>query len=81
MDPIRWKSVAVKKGDYSLLKKICEDKYRAPGAMISKLIHNHIEYEAKKQKVSVDSFRKKLLNGDGNDDRKRSKKSWYKNQS
>ena len=75
MDPNRWKSVAVKKEDYLLLKKICEDKYRAPGAMISKLIHNHIEYEAKKQKVSVDSLRKKLLNGDGNDDRKRSKKS------
>ena len=75
MDLNRWKSVAVKKEDYLLLKKICEDKYRAPGAMISKLIHNHIEYEANKQKVSVDSFRKKLLNGDGNDDRKRSKKS------
>ncbi len=75
MDLNRWKSVAVKKEDYLLLKKICEDKYRAPGAMISKLIHNHIEYEAKKQKVSVDSLRKKLLNGDVNDDRKRSKKS------
>jgi hypothetical protein len=36
MDLNRWKSVAVKKEDYSLLKKICEDKYRAPGAMISK---------------------------------------------
>ena len=81
MDLNRWKSVAVKKEDYLLLKKICEDKYRAPGAMISKLIHNHIEYEAKKQKVSVDSLRKKLWNGDGNEDRKRSKKSWYKNQS
>jgi len=75
MDLNRWKSVAVKKEDYLLLKKICEDKYRAPGAMISKLIHNHIEYEAKKQKVSVDSLRKKLLNGEGNNDRKRSKKS------
>jgi hypothetical protein len=47
----RWKSVAVKKEDYLLLKKICENKYRAPGAMISKLIHNHVEYEAKKKKL------------------------------
>ncbi len=75
MDLNRWKSVAVKKEDYSLLKKICEDKYRAPGAMISKLIHNHIEYEAKKQKMSVETFKKKLLNGVDNDDRKRFKKS------
>jgi len=77
MDPNRWKSVAVKKEDYSLLKKICEDKFRAPGAMISKLIHNHIEYEAKKQKVSPKTLKKKLLNGDGHDDRERSKKSWH----
>ena len=75
MDPNRWKSVAVKKEDYFLLKKINEDKFRAPGAMISKLIHNHIEYEAKKQKVSPESLKKKLLNGANDDDRKRSKKS------
>jgi hypothetical protein len=43
--------------------------------MISKLIHNHIEYEAKKQKMSVETFKKKLLNGVDNDDRKRSKKN------
>ena len=36
MDINKWRSVAVKKEDYILLKKICEDKYRAPGAMVFK---------------------------------------------
>tara|TARA_R100000541_G_scaffold45204_1_gene52232 strand:+ start:637 stop:864 length:228 start_codon:yes stop_codon:yes gene_type:complete len=75
MDVDKWKSVAVKKKDYTLLKAICKDKYRAPGAMISKLINNHIEYEAKKNKTTVENVKKKLLNGDNNDDRERSKKS------
>jgi|TARA_R110000772_G_scaffold218888_1_gene329475 hypothetical protein len=75
MDVDKWKSVAVKKQDYTLLKAICKDKYRAPGAMISKLINNHIEYEAKKNKTTVENVKKKLLNGDNNDDRERSKKS------
>ena len=59
----KWKSVAVKKQDYQLLKGICKEKFRAPGAMISKLIHSHIEYEAKKQKISKEALEKKLLNG------------------
>ena len=59
----KWKSVAVKKQDYQLLKGICKEKFRAPGAMISKLIHGHIEYEAKKQKISKEALEKKLLNG------------------
>tara|TARA_R110000822_G_scaffold131397_1_gene268377 strand:- start:617 stop:844 length:228 start_codon:yes stop_codon:yes gene_type:complete len=75
MDVDKWKSVAVKKQDYTLLKAICKDKYRAPGAMISKLINNHIEYEAKKNKTTVENVKKKLLNGDSNDDGKRFKKS------
>ena len=75
MDLNRWKSVAVKKEDYSLLKKICEDKYRAPGAMVSKLLNDYIEHQAKKNKITVENFRKKLLNGDGHDDGERSKKN------
>ena len=63
MDVDKWKSVAVKKQDYTLLKAICKDKYRAPGAMISKLINNHIEYEAKKNKTPIEVFKRKLLTG------------------
>ena len=75
MDVDKWKSVAVKKQDYTLLKAICKDKFRAPGAMISKLINNHIEYEAKKTKTTVEDVKEKLLKGESNDDGKRSKKS------
>jgi len=75
MDIDKWKSVAVNKKDYTLLKAICKNKFRAPGAMISKLINNHIEYEAKKTKTTVEDVKEKLLKGESNDDGKRSKKS------
>lgn len=75
MDVDKWKSVAVNKQDYILLKAICKNKFRAPGAMISKLINNHIEYEAKKTKTTVEDVKEKLLKGESNDDGKRSKKS------
>tara|TARA_R110000751_G_C13401642_1_gene437802 strand:- start:35 stop:256 length:222 start_codon:yes stop_codon:yes gene_type:complete len=71
----KWKSVAVNKQDYTLLKAICKNKFRAPGAMISKLINNHIEYEAKKTKTTVEEVKEKLLKGESNDDGKRSQKS------
>ena len=38
MDINKWKSVAIKKYDYDLLKGLCKDKFRAPGAMISKIL-------------------------------------------
>ena len=75
MDINKWRSVAVNKQDYTLLKAICKNKFRAPGAMISKLINNHIEYEAKKTKTTVEEVKEKLLKGESNDDGKRSKKS------
>ena len=37
MDINKWKSVAIKKEDYLLLKGLCKDKFRAPGGMISKI--------------------------------------------
>jgi len=77
MDINKWKSVAVNIKDYKLLKGLCKNKFRAPGAMISKMLQGYIEHLAKKNKVSVESFRKQLLNGESNDDGKRSKKSWY----
>ena len=42
MDTNKWKSIAVRIEDYNLLKGICKEKFRAPGAMISKLIDNQI---------------------------------------
>ena len=63
MDINKWKSIAVAKQDYSLLKGLCKNKFRAPGAMISKLINDYVIHLAKKDKVTVDTMRKKLLNG------------------
>lgn len=63
MDITKWKSVAVKKTDYDLLVAICDKKYRAPNAMISKLLHDYCEFQAKKLKISLTEFKKKLLNG------------------
>ena len=75
MDINKWKSVAIASKDYKVLKALCKSKFRAPGAMVSKLLNDYVEHQAKKNKITVESFRKKLLNGDGHDDRERSKKS------
>jgi hypothetical protein len=75
MDINKWKSVAIPATDYKILKSLCKSKFRAPGAMVSKLLNDYVEHQAKKNKITVESFRKKLLNGDGHDDRERSKKS------
>tara|TARA_R100001163_G_C5008582_1_gene155268 strand:+ start:500 stop:727 length:228 start_codon:yes stop_codon:yes gene_type:complete len=75
MDISKWKSVAIAANDYKILKSLCKSKFRAPGAMISKLLNDYVEHQAKKNKTTVENFKKKLLNGDSNDDRERSKKS------
>ena len=63
MDITKWKSVAVKKSDYDLLVAICDKKYRAPNAMIGKLLHDYCEFQAKKLNISLSQFKKNLLNG------------------
>lgn len=59
----KWKSVAIKKTDYLLLKGLCKEKFRAPGAMISKLLSDHIKHKAQKEKISTESLEKRLING------------------
>lgn len=63
MDITKWKSVAVKKSDYDLLKAICDKKYRAPAAMISKFVNDYCEFQSKKLGMTIEGFKKKLLNG------------------
>ena len=43
--------------------------------MISKLLNDYVDHQARKLKIPNAAFRTKLLNGDSNDDRERSKKS------
>ena len=67
MDTTRWKSVAVRAEDYFLLKGLCKEKFRAPGTMISKLVHEYVEFQAKKNKLDVNQYKKKLINGHADD--------------
>jgi len=62
MDINKWKSVAVRKSDYDILKALCADKFRAPAAMISKLINDYVEHLAKREKTSIDKYKERLLN-------------------
>tara|TARA_R100000697_G_scaffold23148_1_gene30807 strand:- start:480 stop:716 length:237 start_codon:yes stop_codon:yes gene_type:complete len=67
MDTTKWKSIAVRIEDYKLLRGLCKSKFRAPAGMISKLVHEYIEYQAKKNKVKVENYKKELMNGDANE--------------
>ena len=73
MDINKWKSVAIKKTDYDLLKGLCKEKFRAPGAMISKILSDYIDHQARKQKIPNAAFRTKLINGDANVGSKKNK--------
>tara|TARA_R100000388_G_C7214212_1_gene145261 strand:+ start:320 stop:541 length:222 start_codon:yes stop_codon:yes gene_type:complete len=68
-----WKSVAIRINDYKLLKGLCRNKFRAPGAMISKILNDYLDHQAKKSKMSGADYRAKLLNGasDGSKKNKR----------
>ena len=50
MDINKWKSVAIPATDYKILKSLCKSKFRATGAMISKLLNDYVEHHAKKNK-------------------------------
>tara|TARA_B100000927_G_scaffold187066_1_gene150661 strand:- start:1998 stop:2210 length:213 start_codon:yes stop_codon:yes gene_type:complete len=66
MDPNRWKSVAVRKSDYTLLKGLCKEKFRAPASMIAKLVDDYVKHLAKKEGITPDDLKNKLLtNGHG----------------
>ena len=60
MDTTKWKSIAVRIEDYKLLRGLCKSKFRAPAGMISKLVHEYIEYQAKKNKVKVENYKKRI---------------------
>ena len=63
MDYTKWKSVAVKKDKYEIIKALCDKKYRAPAAFIAKLVDEYISFQASKNKQTVEVYVKNLLNG------------------
>ena len=62
MDISKWKSVAVRVKDYDVLKALCDKTYRSPAAMIGMIVDQHVAAEAKKEKISIDKYKKNLLN-------------------
>jgi len=74
MDISKWKSVAIKKTDYDLLKGLCKEKFRAPGAMISKILSDYIDHQARKNKIPNAAFRMRLMNGEANGGSKKDKR-------
>jgi len=63
MDYTKWKSVAVRKDKYEIIKALCDKKYRAPAAFIAKLVDEYISFQASKNKQTVEAYVKNLLNG------------------
>jgi hypothetical protein len=61
MDINKWKSVAVKKETHTLLTALCTIKERNPARMISKLVNDYVGYQAKKNKKSIEVYKKELL--------------------
>ena len=77
MDIDKFKSVAVRKPDYELLKGLCNEKFRSPASMISKLVNDYVEYQAKKKNISLEKYVKEVLNvqSNGRGDKKVRRKS------
>jgi hypothetical protein len=53
MDINKFKSVAVRKPDYDVLQGLCNQKFRSPASMISKLVNEYVEYQAMKNKFTI----------------------------
>jgi len=56
MDYTKWKSVAVRKDKYDIIKALCDKKYRAPAAFIAKLVDEYITFQA-----SLMTYRREYL--------------------
>ena len=61
MDITKWKSVAVDIETFTIVKALGKHGFRGPGAMIAKLVDSEAKKLAKKNGVSPESFKAKLL--------------------
>jgi hypothetical protein len=62
MDNKKWKSVAVKIDTYNIIKALCDKKYRAPAAFITKLVDEYVNFQATKNKQNITTYINNLLN-------------------
>ena len=65
MDINKWKSVAVKKETHTMLTALCTMKERNPARMISKLVNDYVEFQAKKAGKPIEKFKQELLSKNG----------------
>jgi len=61
MDINKFKSVAVRKPDYDVLQGLCNQKFRSPASMISKLVNEYVEYQALKNKMTITEYKELIL--------------------
>jgi len=61
MDSSKWKSVAVKIGDYKVLKALCNEKHRSPNSMITKLVNDYCKFRAQKLGISIDKYKDRII--------------------
>jgi len=64
MDINKFKSVAVRKPDYDVLQGLCNQKFRSPASMISKLVNEYVEYQALKNKMTTVEYKEHILKMD-----------------
>mgnify|MGYP003645642889 FL=1 len=61
MDINKFKSVAVRKPDYDILQGLCNQKFRSPASMISKLVNEYVGFQATKNKMSIKQYKEEIL--------------------
>jgi len=66
MDINKFKSVAVRKPDYDVLQGLCNQKFRSPASMISKLVNEYVEFQALKNKMTTVEYKEHILKMDKN---------------
>ena len=62
MDINKWKSLAINKDDHTLLVAIAKTKHRGPGPQFSKIFNDYLKFQAKREGLSLEAYKKKLLN-------------------
>ena len=63
MDTTKWKSIAVRLGDYKLLKGMCEKTNRNPSNMINELLDFTLTHMSKKEQRKKQDIINELLKG------------------
>tara|TARA_Y100001937_G_scaffold121778_1_gene181086 strand:+ start:3907 stop:4107 length:201 start_codon:yes stop_codon:yes gene_type:complete len=61
MDAKKWKSIAVRSEDLELIKALAKMKHRTPNLFLIKLVHEYVDFQSKKEKLSVDKYKEKVL--------------------